>query len=370
VKKFALLAIAVTVAVGGCQEKPSKPTPQMQGYVRLGALIALHPAWTSVKQIEQMMAEVKKIPIPLESPPLVLGEGKLPPLLPASPGQKAERTPQRQRIIRLARERMEDLQAWLDIRNARLLLREQQAQQNELEADVARFESALREKARTEAEALRKKVREHIRNLQLQQVAYRSQVAALSGEPRIAAEARLTAIKNELEAAQGDLSNRLTAISHRVEQEVRQYRANRQVEAATQWKNRREEMEQETKQMVARYEAQLSADLARIDPLALPPVPSLPSAKEPGKSTPPADASTSMPSFQPKGVQKLLAGLAAQRERLLRLLSEDVRQRVQQLAVENHWKITLEPKPGLDDITLQVAEQLRGAWQPGSISIP
>lgn len=330
----------------------------------------LHPAWPSVRQIDRMMAEVQGIPALLEPPKLALEEGKLPLPLPASPGRSAGRAPQDRRIVRLARERIEDLQAWFDMRNARVLAREQQALQNALEADVARVESELREKARAEAEALRAKEQARILDLQLKQVAYRSQVAALSGPPRIEAEARLAAVKNELAAGQEDLSSKLAAISNRADKEAREYRARRQAEVEAQLQSRRAEMEREARQTIGRYEARLSAGLTRIDPLELPPVPPLPPAKEPGIAAPVEIAVPRVSPARPANVNKILADLTAQRSRLIRYISDDVRRRIQQLAAEKRWRIFFELEPGLNDVTQQVADRLRSSWRPGPVPIP
>lgn len=329
----------------------------------------LHPAWPSVRQIERIMAAVGGIPAPLEPPALVLAEGKLPPPLPLSPGRSANHTLQDRYIVRLAHERIEDLQAWLDTRNERVLAREQQALQNALETDVAHVEGELREKARTEAEALRAKERVRILDLQLKQVAYRSQVAALSGPPRIEAEARLAAVKKELAAGQADLAGKLAAISNRADAEVQEYRARRQAEMALQLQSRRMEMEQEARQIIARYETRLGAGLSRIDPLELPPVPPLPPAKGPGMRAPAEMAVPHILPTRPVDVNKVWVDLTAQRSRLVRTISDEVRRRVQQLAKEKHWKVSFEPKPDLEDITQQVAVRLRDSLRPGPASI-
>ncbi len=117
-----MAAIALIAALTGCRAS-SPPAPYSRGYVRLNALIPLHPGWEDVRQIDALLRHAQTVPTHAAAPQPGAGEVRLPPALPASNLIPADLSGAEQRRISAVRapaeKRVEGLHNTLNERTAR-----------------------------------------------------------------------------------------------------------------------------------------------------------------------------------------------------------------------------------------------------------
>ncbi len=220
---------------------------------------------------------------------------------------------------------------------------------------------------------VQKRFHVEIRNLQLKEIALDSEIQSLArypGDTR-AAQAPIIQRRDEIRRQIAQAEERLSGELHTVdvETETRIAEAKRTVRAAAETSLRefRNEQERRVAAEVSSSKQLIDYVLASLEPLTAPAVPQGAAVPLQAVTSPAQVGATAKQAPQPDmaGVASRSAqGLLAERTRIVKFITEDVKRRLDRLSIQYRWQLAFTPTQGMADMTQEVADTLRGEWRP------
>jgi hypothetical protein len=372
--RFRIAGPLATAALGcsvlfGCRPTAPAPPKSTPVYVRLPALLSLHPAWADLRDLDALIAHTAGLG---NSPArqdaanagVPLPEAPMPPPLDVGTTTLTSRPPSLAGVTRDAANRLDRLTASLTARAERIVERERKERMEKVAADVATKRADLQAAAvNTPVEALLSPSdRKDLRRLQFLEIAFESQVAVLFPPARGESEAKLKTVRAQIAAIEAKAPKPGEELQARVDKQVADYQKQRVAEMEKELGARRTALASETVQRLEPYRKQIH------DRIALPPTPSIVGATgaiaslEPRIATP-AEVAGKTTATAPLSAGAALAGLRDQRDRLLRSITDELRTRLQAVAADHHWTLSYEPRAGYIDATDGAASALRSQFK-------
>jgi len=363
-KALLLALLSINLGLAGCQRKAAQPP---RHYVRLEALLPLHPIWEQVARLESL-AQATRQSAQQQAASLRLEASPLPVSFPAPvavpPSLEQER---RARIAEDARRRIQGLAEELRRRNAELLRREEAAGARQLENQVAAARTELEGALLARQANIRTEYEGKLNPLRFKSVIFETQVRGFSGQPQQDAQAQLNAINAEVARLEQERDTRLAEAQEQMQRDLaaRKQELTRQYNARL--AQRRAELETLAARQVQREEASLSAQSEPIPPLGsaslgtLPPTVPLPPPASPDTVAPAAFAQAQGQVAAAGSRQR--AEVEAQKAHFVALIREDTRQAVLAISHRQGWVLVPQGTPGASDWTQAVAGELRAQWQ-------
>ena len=355
---LALICITGQV-VGGCRREIVPLTSRR--YVRLDALLPLHPAWSQITALENVQAGFS---VPARE--MTSGVPAFPTAFPFTQTTPENLANERQKRIKAdAAEYLKQWTAFLTADNAQRLEREVQARQRHDDAlnrqDLVQKTAALK----LDAAKTTGKLDHEIYLLGFLEVDYGSQGRAFIGDSRRNAIAnaaktrdRITALKKQRDAlSQQDFR---AAAS----EQLQSVRAQRIADAASFRRRRESELAADLQGQVTNRQKQLAESSQAIGILGrnLPTQP--PSQTGPPPAPPDMAAVSQIARAQADAAQgQQHTQEMIQRERLLAAIRLDTEKAVAQIAEREGWQMVPEGSPRAADATEAVAKSLRAQWQ-------
>ncbi len=374
---LALLIIGILPETG-CR-KPQTPVIASRRFVRLEALLPLHPAWTQVQALDAAQARLaaaQKQASGLKYPLTPLPEVFIPPItVPPSLAQERDK-----RVQEDARHYVEQTEQALQGKNADIV---RQFERDEQRQQEARYTRALADRElelsginEREAAGLEKQ----INALGFRQVALRSQIDAYTNRlnqdtrnPVVQDVVRQEALISEKMNA---LANQRTIVLARKEhaQAIKDLIPQKQIwlaESGARLQARKTELAKSVQQQVEQARARLGQDIKPIPPLAstLPPsnpqatpLP-LPLAPDAPRTIGQAQGQMTAAMMQERGVWQ------TQRDALLAAIRADTAQAAVQISRKQGWAL-VPAEQSKTDATEQVASALRAQWRQNALTEP
>jgi len=357
-----LALLSIGVAAGGCRRASAPSAPRV--FVRLEALLPLHPTWAQVTSLQRMAQTGQSAQA--QAAGLRLATSPLPPTFPAPiaiPANLAQE--RRQRIAEDARRRIAGLTQELRRRNEERVRREERAAQRQLAARLAAAKAEREAALPARLEAIRREAAQQIEPLRYKEVVFLSQTREFTSQPLLDAQTQLNAVRAEIARLTDERDARLADAQAEVQRQLDADRAKWTAELEQNLARRRAELEALAARQIAREEASLAAETEPIPDLgtALPPPPGPAEQPQPPTALP-TDAAFARARAQVGAASsQQQAALEAQRQRLLAAIRKDTEQAVIQVARQQGWTLAPEGAAGASDMTATVAEALRAQWQ-------
>ena len=352
----------------GCSRPPTLIAPHR--YVRLDALLPLHPSWAQIQALDREVARLKTAPAqagsfdyePYPALPVFV------PRVSTSANAGAERAAQ---VDREAKRYIDSLSKSLDAVNQSLLGVERRREQRRVDAAVAARIADLKKQLQAENDLKLFAIQQELRKLTFRDIVVNSRIQDLA-QAHTRDMRPLREAQAEHETILADIGKLNTANSAIVDQDVVK-EAGRKRDAYY-----REE-QAKSRQRLAKRAGELNADrqekvAAALKQQRVTPIPPLASRELPPvdpHSTPlplPAEAAISV---QPAAA-RLMPALnkqamlwETQRSNLVSEIRADTSKAVQQVALRRGWKLVPGPELGAEDGTSEAAEAVRGQWQAG-----
>jgi hypothetical protein len=354
------MALIALEGVTGCRR--GVPTPvNVRGSVRVQRLLALHPAWSEVAELDQLISHVSRLPVSTSTPiagAFPLSEAVFPRPLSAGITAPVSTPPPPAGSRRAAAGRIVRLKDSLEKHSERVVSREREAIGKRLEAESAVERSRIKAEEPPRIIARNPEDERELRKLEFQAIALESQVRVLFEPALSEAQEKLKVVAARIRELQVPPAVREEVQQAEIEKKVEQFRTKRRAQYEADLALRGAQVRDTARQAVAEYDKGLRDRLAEATPpsaLAVPkttPVPSvaLPSPREVAAS---AFAAGAPPSL---GTSARVAALRAQRARLIEVITEDISRRIQGMATQYHW--TLAAAGGVD-LTSRAADLLR-----------
>jgi len=369
-----LLALLTTIAwmpLGCRRETPSLPATHQ--YVRMEALLPLHPAWAQVQALDasqRIFPAAKAQASTLKYPQNPLPEVFTPPVtVPPSLATERER-----RVQEDALHFVQQTEQSLTSKNVDIMRRFERIEKRQTEA---RYSKALADRelqlnAMKEQEADRLQAR--INTLGFRQVALRTQIESytnrLNQDPRnpvvqdvVRQEALVSEQMNALEDQRKAVLKR--DVRALAVQQLSAQRKQWQDESAARLQARKMELADSVRQQVEQARARLKNDIKPIPPLASAPLPPAEPQATPLPLPLAPDAAEAVRKAQSQvdaAMGQHRQALQAQREALLTAIRADTTQAVAQIARREGWNMVAAGRSG-SDVTAQAAGALRDQWQ-------
>jgi hypothetical protein len=378
-RNASLLALLTTMMGAGTGCRNAAPSlPATHQYVRLEALLPLHPAWAQVQALDAAqarfpaaLAQASTLKYPLNPLPEVF----TPPVT-VPPSLAAERD---KRVQEDALHYVQQTEQALTAKNIDIMQRFERHEQRQTEALYSRAlaDRMLQLNAANEQEASQLEGR--INTLGFRQVALRSQIDAytnrLNQDPRnpviqdvVRQEALVSEEMNALEdQRKAVLARDVRALAV---QQLAAQRKQWEAESAARLAARKMELADSVRQQVEQARARLKNDIKPIPPLASAPLPPadpratplpLPLAPDAAGAIGHAQAQLSAAMAQERQAWQ------AQRESLLGAIRTDTAQAVAQIARKEGWNLVAAGHGG-KDVTAQAADALRAQWRQNTVS--
>ena len=378
-RRALLLALLITIVwmpLGCRRETPSLPATHQ--YVRMEALLPLHPAWAQVEALDasqRIFPAAKAQASTLKYPQNPLPEVFTPPVtVPPSLATERER-----RVQEDALHFVQQTEQSLTSKNIDIMRRFERIEKRQTEA---RYSKALADRelqltAMNAQEADRLQAR--IDTLGFRQVALRTQIEAytnrLNQDPRnpvVQDAVRQEALVSEQMNALAD--QRKAVLKRDVRalavQQLSAQRKQWQDESAARLQAHKMELADSVRQQVEQARARLKNDVKPIPPLASAPLP----PAEPQATPLPlplapdaADAIRKAQSQVDAAIGQEQQALQAQRDALLTAIRADTTQAVAQIARKEGWNMVAAGRSG-NDVTAQAAGALRNQWRQNAAS--
>lgn len=364
--RFVALPLLVIIGGAGCSH-PSLPVAPHR-YVRLDALLPLHPSWSQIQSMDRELARLKTAP--QQAGPLRYEPHAAVPIFVPRATTPANMAKERAAQIDLdAKRYLESLRGSLASVNRSVLAVERRREQRRVDAAVA---VRLADEAKRLQGIIDVKlfaIRERLKSLVLRDIVVKSQIQDL-------AQAHAVDI-TPLRTAQAEHADILKEVA-RLRAEDAALRAQ---DVAIETQRKRDTFYREetarSRERIAKRETELKAEMEDKLNLAMrqqrdtaippPAVPVLPPVDP--RTTPlplPVNAGPALVSASAR-VQPVLNRQAAiweaQRTTIIDEIRADTRKAVQQVALERGWKLDPGPSPGALDGTKEAADALRAQWQ-------
>lgn len=367
---LAIICLTVFVATG-CSHPPQMPAARR--YVRMDALLSLHPSWTQVTSLDQELQRLHAAPAqvgalhydPLPSPPNFT-PGEI-----SSKNLAAERDKQ---VTRDTARYFDSLSKSQDAQNQSIMAlmarREKKRVDTEVAQRLAEEERSLRDLNEVKAFS----IRQQIRSLTFSDLVVQSRILDLSQgvltdttplkQAQLEHSSYLSVIER-LKAENRDLLTEdfLAAAAKKREAFYREAQKNSQ----DRMNKRLESLERDKQEKISEAKNK-QKDTAIPEPAK----PELPPADPHVTALPlPPDTiqNTALPSAQAKVVAALDRQRViwqTQRSSLVAEIRSDTEKAAQQIAAEHGWVLVRQGDPRALDSTAEVADALRAQWRPGA----
>jgi hypothetical protein len=352
----------------GCSRPVLPAAPHR--YVRLDALLPLHPSWEQIRALEREVARLKTASVQAGSfqyePHLALST--FTPRLSPPANMAVERAAQ---VDRDARRYVDSLRKSLTDANRSIISIERRREQRRVDADVAarlaEAARALKDENDVQAFAIRKRLealatRDIVVRSQIQDLA---QARTLDRRPLRTAQAEHAAIVADM----ARLKEESTALL--AEDVARMVAGRRDVILRDEQAKSRDRLAKREEELKGEIEDKLAAAMRAQRDTAIPPpaAPRLP-APDP-RTTPlplPAGASAPIvaaPTLVQPALDRQSAIWQAQRGSLIAEIRADTAKAVEQVAMRRGWILVAGPQGGATDATDEAADDLRAQWQMG-----
>ncbi|MCW3053514.1 MAG: hypothetical protein JWN14_2684 [Chthonomonadales bacterium] len=377
--RASLLALLIMIAwmpLGCRQETPSLPATHQ--YVRLEALLPLHPAWAQVQALdasERIFPAAKAQASTLKYPQNPLPEVFTPPVT-VPPSLAAERE---RRVQEDALHFVQQTEQALTSKNIDIMRRFERIEKRQT---AARYSKALADRelqlnAMKEQEA--DHLQERINTLGLRQVGLRTQIEAytvrLNQDPRnpvvqdvVRQEALVSEQMKTLDAQRKAVLKR--DVRALAVQQLSAQRKQWQDESDARLQTRKMELADSVRQQVEQARARLKNDIKPIPPLASAPLPPAEPQATPLPLPLAPDAAEAISKAQGQvdaAMGQQQQALQAQREALIAAIRSDTTQAVAQIARKEGWNMVTAGRNG-KDVTEQAAGALRNQWRQNAAS--
>ncbi len=379
-RKASLLALLATLSGGltGCRDA-APPLPTTHQYVRLDALLPLHPAWAQVLALDAAQARFPAAQVQASTlgyPLTPLPEVFAPPIT-VPPSLAGERD---KRVQEDALHYVQQTEQALTAKNIDIVQRFERNEQRQTEALYRRALAERELKLSTANEKEADQLEGRINTLGFRQVALRTQIDAytsrLNQDPRnpvVQDAVRQEALVSEQMNALQDQRKAVLARDVRalaVEQMAAQ-RKQLEAESAARLQARKLELAESVRQQVDQARARLKNDIKPIPPLASAPLPPV----EPNATPLPLPLAPNAVGAIGQAQAALSAAMRqeqqawqAQREALLTAIRADTTQAVAQIARKEGWNMIPAGHAG-KDVTAQAAGVLRAQWRQDSAAM-
>ncbi len=360
----ALLAlIAICLMPAGCSKKAPPPPPKR--YVRMEALLPLHPLWLQMAGIDSSAQAARTAlntvdtltPSALTPPPLFRQPMGIPPSL---------EQVRRARMTQEARVRIAKITDRLRRRNGEILGAEKQTARRELAARIAqaRYDSNARIPgilAQIAAPYDRK-----IYDLGFKEVAYRAQTRFTTGQVLADAQLQLNLVLKQKDELAAERDAKEAQARSREETQLLQQAGRWTREMSVRMAARGRELEAQVTSQILNEEGALLSQAEPIPPLGglvkvngVFQFPALPAATGPAGSAQIQKARLDVSA----ALKERLSGLAAERERELAVIRRDVLNAATVIVRERGWSFVPEGTRGASDATKEVGQVLQARWQ-------
>ena len=373
---LALLSTMVWMQMGCRNETPSLLSSHQ--YVRLEALLPLHPAWAQLQDLDasqRIFPAAKAQASTLKYPQNPLPEVFIPPVT-VPPSLAAERD---RRVQEDALHYVQQTEQALTSKNIDIVSRFERIERRQTEAHYSKAlaDRELQLNAMNELEANRLQAR--INTLGFRQVALRTQIESyttrLNQDPRnpvvqdaVRQEALVTEQMNALEEQRKAVQKR--DVRALAAQQLSAQRKQWQNESDARLQARKIELADSVRQQVEQARARLKNDIKPILPLASAPLPPV----EPQATPLPLPLAPDAADVIGKAQAQVNAAMGqeqlawqAQREALLAAIRSDTTQALTQIARKEGWNMVATGHNGID-VTAQAAQDLRNQWRQNAAS--
>jgi len=359
------------VIAGGCAS-PASP-PLRVGWVRIEALVALHPAYHQLAVLDQWVQSARTAAkeAPLEVPSSTSRA--------FAPAWGAELQPPQveaalDRVKQVTGEELARIAADLEARAQEEIARRTREAERESQAQTAGRRTEIVQALASERRQVLLAARPQVGNLRLQV----ANLEAQASEPRIMPEqkaqmqARLQELRRELADALAQQSSHLDALQRRYDAQLAALDRAAAQQAAREVAEFRERLHKELEADIARERARLAAPLAAAAHemtlgLELPQAePAVVALGVPGQEVArTASALRRRRASWSSGIKRGAKDLSALRQQLRESIIRDTRTTAETLARANHWRLewTKPVRGGTKDVTPQAQKWLRDYWR-------
>lgn len=355
------------VGGAGCSRPPLPIAPHR--YVRLDALLPLHPSWEQIRSMDHEIARLKTAPNqagamrfePFPALPVFV------PRVAAPANRAAERASQ---IEQDAARYLASLRKSLASANQSILSLERRREQRRVEAAVAESLADAAKKLRDENQVKIFAIAQRIRTLALRDIVVRSRIQDLAQartadlKPLRDAQAEHAAILIELDRLKAE--NRVIVTQDVVAETARKRDAflrEEQAKSKERLAKREEDLKSEAQDKIA------EAMRRQRDTAIPPPIDRTLPPPDPRRTPLPLHIESSVTMPVSPAVQTALSRQStvwlAQRAALLDEIRTDTRKAVKQIALRRGWRLEDGPAPGALDGTDEAADELRTQWTMG-----
>lgn len=374
--RLALLTLLIGCAAGCRRSAPSLPVTHQ--YVRLDALLPMHPAWPQVQALDAAQRRFAGGPAQaatLKYPQQPLPEPFAPPIT-VPPSLAAERD---KRVQEDALRYVQQTEQALKAKNVDIMNRFARREKRQTEANYRRALAERAQQLSTANEQEAAALQARIDRLGFKLVANRSQIAAYSN--RLNQDAR-NPILQDVVRQEALISEQMNALEDQrkavLARDVRALAVQQLAAQKKQWEAdsaarveaQRAELDDSVKQQVEQARARLKNEVKPIPALASAPLP----PAEPNATPLPLPLAPDAPEAIRKAQTQLTAATAqerkswqAQRESLLSAIRADTTQAVAQIARQKGWHLVPQGHAGTD-VTAETAGVLRAQWRQDALS--
>ncbi|HZT43409.1 MAG TPA: hypothetical protein VFA07_14670 [Chthonomonadaceae bacterium] len=363
--RLAFLFIA-WILVAGCRQAPT--LLPARHYVRLNALLPLHPDWAQIVSLQR--EEAAFATAPAQAARLQWAAGPLPG--PFTPPKTLPLNLIRERQARLREDTdryIAQLGTYLHGRNEAQIAREERAGQKQVEAQVAQEAAAREEQLHAENALKAAAIERRIGRLGFRDVALRAQMRVLTDRPLVDARQQEQQVHNQIDSLTAQREALLTADVHsQVAREMQPRREQLRADLRARMQKQLDVLNTGMTERMQRVKARLEA-LARS-------VPSESNIAPPTGKAPLAPLTVTTWSSTAGAVQTAQAQVGtalaqkradwqAQQARLMAVITKDTQEAVAQIARRQGWTLVPQGSPRATDATDSVAQALRAQWRQG-----
>ena len=363
--RLAFVFIAWILAAG-CRQAPTLLSARH--YVRLSALLPLHPNWAQIVSLQRKEAAFATASA--QAARLQWAASPLPG--PFSPPKTLPLNLIRERQARLREDTdhyIAQLGTYLHDRNAAQITREERAGQKQVEAQITQ-EAAAREEQLRAGNAIKAAViARRIGRLGFRDVALRAQMRVLTDRPLVDARLQERQVHTEIDSLTAQREALLTAdVSAQVAREIQPRREQLLTDLRARMQKQLDALNTSMTQRMQRVKARLEALAGS--------VPAESGIAPPTGKAPPAPLTVSTWPQTVRAVRTAQAQVGAaltqrradwqtQRARLMAVITKDTQEAVMQIARRQGWTLVPQGSLRATDATDAVAQALRTQWQQG-----
>jgi len=349
----------------GCRQAPALLTARH--YVRLNALLPLHPDWAQIVSLQREEAAFAQAPA--QAARLQWAASPLP--APFVPPKTVPINLIRERQARLREDTdryIAQLGSYLHGRNEAQIAREEQAGQKQVSTQVAQEAAAREERLRAENALRAAALARRIGRLGFRDVALQAQMRVLTDRPLVDARQQERQVHAEMDRLSAQREALLsTDLRGQVAREMQPRQAQLLADLGARMKQQLDALNAAMAQRMQRVQARLEA-LAKTVPAESNTAPLAGAAPAPltlPAGAPTAGAAQRAQAQVAQALARQRARWQAQQAQMLAVITRDTQEAVQQIARRQGWTLVPQGSPRATDATDSVARALRAQWLQG-----